>query len=84
VKNVDGKSDILSCKLKVTVDELCEDCPKEFNSFLKYVKNLDFADRPDYPGLKKLFQRLAKKHSIDLFDGIYDWSVRAVTMKDYP
>lgn len=83
VKN-DGQSDLLNCKLKVTIDELCHDCPKEFKSFLKYVKNLAFIDQPDYGGLKKLFLKLAKKKNIDLFDGIYDWSVRSIIIKEYP
>ena len=48
------------------------------------MKNLAFIDQPDYPGLKKMFIKLGKKKNIDLFDGIYDWSVRAVTMKSYP
>lgn len=75
---------MLNCKLKVTIDELCHDCPKEFKSFLKYVKNLAFIDQPDYGGLKKLFLKLAKKKNIDLFDGIYDWSVRSIIIKEYP
>ena len=31
-----------------------------------------------------MIQRLATRKHIDLFDKIYDWSVRAITIKDYP
>ena len=34
--------------------------------------------------MKNLFVRLALKEGIDLYDSMYDWSVRAVTIKSYP
>ena len=53
--NGEGNSGILQCKLKVTVDELCKDCPSEFKSYMKYCKELEFTDKPDYKALKELF-----------------------------
>lgn len=34
--------------------------------------------------MKGLFTGLAKKHGIDLYDNMYDWCVRAVTIKSFP
>ena len=51
-----GGSGILNCKLKVTVDELCKDCPEEFKNYMNYCKKLEFTEKPDYEFLKKLIQ----------------------------
>ena len=84
VESDEGQSDLHQCKINVSVEEICEDCPSEFNTILQYIKDLTFIDQPDYGGLKTLIQRLATRKHIDLFDKIYDWSVRAITIKDYP
>jgi hypothetical protein len=34
--------------------------------------------------LKKLIKGCANKNDIDLFDKLYDWAVRAVTIKNFP
>jgi len=47
-------------KQKISVEELCSDMPKEFTIFLKYVKNLDFDEKPHYSALKKMFLKLYK------------------------
>lgn len=47
----------------------------EFVTYLKYTKNLRFADKPDYDYLFKLFRDLFTRKGYK-FDGIYDWTVR--------
>ena len=47
-------------KQKISVEELCSDMPKEFTIFLKYVRNLDFDEKPHYSALKKMFLKLYK------------------------
>ena len=41
-------------KNSVTPEELCKDLPKEFSEFLKYVRNLDFEQTPDYNYIRGL------------------------------
>lgn len=45
-------------KEEITEEELCSSMPREFCIFLKYVKNLDFDEKPHYSALKKMFQKL--------------------------
>lgn len=39
-------------------EELCENMPKEFCVFLKYVRTLDFDEKPHYSALRKMFEKL--------------------------
>jgi serine/threonine protein kinase len=50
-------------KQQVTPDELCEGMSKEFVVFLKYVRNLDFDEKPHYSALKKMFLKLYKSRN---------------------
>ena len=50
-------------KQEVTVEELCEGMSKEFVVFLKYVRNLDFDEKPHYSALKKMFLKLYKSRN---------------------
>lgn len=44
-------------------EDLCSGMPKEFVVFLKYVKNLDFNEKPHYSALKKMFMNLYKSRN---------------------
>lgn len=60
-------------KKKLPLEEICERCPEEFVSYLRYVRHLDFYEAPDYDYLRKLFYDLfILNRFVD--DGIYDWS----------
>lgn len=60
-------------KRKLPIEEICDRCPEEFANYLRYVKNLDFYEAPDYDYLKKLFFDLfIANRFVD--DGVYDWS----------
>lgn len=50
-------------KQKIPVEDLCSGMPKEFTIFLKYVKNLDFDEKPHYSALKKMFYKLYKSRN---------------------
>lgn len=61
IKNKDKKERyklIGEKKASLTEEELCEGMPKEFLVFLKYVRNLDFDEKPHYTSLKKMFIKL--------------------------
>jgi hypothetical protein len=51
---------------------------------MEYCRNLEFTEKPDYLKIKNLFSNLAHREGIDLFDNIYDWTVRATTIKHFP
>jgi serine/threonine protein kinase len=61
IKNKDKKERyrlIGEKKQKITPEDLCSGMPKEFVVFLKYVRNLDFDEKPHYSALKKMFFKL--------------------------
>ena len=45
-------------KKGVSIGELCEGLPREFNQFMSYVKALGFASKPDYDYLNGLLERI--------------------------
>jgi serine/threonine protein kinase len=45
-------------KEAISEEELCNNMPKEFCVFLKYVRNMDFDEKPHYSALKKMFVKL--------------------------
>ena len=60
-------------KLETTVDELCQDIPEEFATFINYAKSLRFTEVPDYCYLRKLLRDLFFSEGFE-FDCIYDWT----------
>jgi len=45
-------------KKETTEEELCKNMPKEFLVYLKYVRTLDFDEKPHYSALKRMFEKL--------------------------
>lgn len=45
-------------KEEVSTEELCSSMPREFVTYLNYVKNLDFDEKPHYTALKNMFTKL--------------------------
>ena len=70
--------------MSIGLNELCFGCPKEFEKYMDYCKKLKFSEEPDYNYLKQLIIDIAMKHNISLHDGMFDWSVKAVLIKNYP
>ncbi len=45
-------------KEKLSEEILCEGMPREFCVFLKYVRSMDFHEKPHYSALRKMFSKL--------------------------
>jgi len=60
-------------KVSTSIEQLCENFPVEFATYLKYTKELRFTDRPDYDYLVKLFKDLFVRKGYKN-DGIYEWT----------
>lgn len=59
-------------KQHISLRELCKDMPGQMVDYFRYVRRLEFEDRPDYSYLRSLFRRaLERKNLVD--DGIFDW-----------
>lgn len=61
-------------KMSTPIEELCKGYPSEFASYFHYCRSLDFADKPNYQYLKKLFRDLLTDQGFQ-FDYIFDWTI---------
>lgn len=57
-------------KREITEEQLCKNMPKEFLVFLKYVRNLDFDEKPHYTSLINMFKKLymSRNYTDDLLE----------------
>ncbi|EMP27571.1 Casein kinase I isoform gamma-2, partial [Chelonia mydas] len=60
-------------KRATPVEVLCENFPEEMATYLRYVRRLDFFEKPDYDYLRKLFTDLFDRSGY-VFDYEYDWA----------
>ncbi|XP_014897029.1 casein kinase I isoform X3 [Poecilia latipinna] len=59
-------------KRATPIEVLCEGFPEEMATYLRYVRRLDFFEKPDYDYLRKLFTDLFDRNGY-VFDYEYDW-----------
>ena len=64
---------LASIKMDITLDELCEGLPEEIKLFIKYAKEMEFYQEPDYEYLKSLLLKIAEKNNIDVNKVEFDW-----------
>ena len=55
---------ILKMKINITEENLCKGLPDEFIDYMKYVKQLEFEQEPDYKYLINLFISILSKNEI--------------------
>lgn len=63
---------IAKIKMSTSVKELCEGLKPEFFSYMNYVKNLGFYEKPNYSYFRKLFRTLFLRCKYE-YDNKYDW-----------
>ena len=59
---------IMESKLDFPPDILCKDLPEEFANLLKYARELEFEEKPDYKSIQLLFKNYIVKNG-----GIMNW-----------
>lgn len=62
------------------IEVLCEGFPEEFCSYMRYVRDIDFYEKPNYEYLRKLFTDLFDRRSYK-YDDIFDWSNKQLPKK---
>jgi serine/threonine protein kinase len=60
-------------KIQTSIESLCEGFPKEIQTFMHYIRDLRFDDKPDYNYLRKILRDIADQYNIE-FDHNYDWT----------
>ena len=63
-------------KIAWTNAKLCEGLPHQFNLYMDYVTSMTFDQPGNFQMMKRLITDCAREHGIDLFDNIFDWSLR--------
>jgi len=72
VKNKEDRyHKIIEIKIETKPEELCKGFPKEFESYIRYCRGLDYKDAPEYNYLKKLFNDVLRGYS----ESVYDWDI---------
>ncbi|KAL6942389.1 serine/threonine protein kinase [Hanseniaspora vineae] len=69
---------IMQKKMEISMEQLCYGLPQEFVDYMKYCRNLNFDDRPDYLYLERLFKDLAVKLEYHN-DHLFDWTLLRYT-----
>ena len=64
---------IMEKKRDTTPEDLCKNLPQEFQTYVKYTRNLGYEEDPDYDMLKGLFNTIMEREGYEM-DYIYDWS----------
>lgn len=55
------------------LDELCKGFPEAFQKYLRGARQLDFKERPDYDGYRKMFRDVRKQDYQNLQDHEFQW-----------
>ena len=74
---VDNKKDsylrMSQMKKSILPEILCNNLPREFADYMKYVKNLKFEEDPNYGYLRDLFVQLMKKQGFEEGTCFFSW-----------
>lgn len=65
-------SQVYEMKRRISLEELCEGLPSCFISFMQYVRDLEFDERPDYQMLREMFQEAYQEANFTRSNR-YDW-----------
>lgn len=67
-------------KRDTSIEVLCQGHPTEFSTYLRYVRNLDFSEEPDYDYLQSLFINLMLRNGWRNSED-FDWTVKEMANK---
>ena len=80
VKKMERYLKIYKMKKNVTPEDLCKSLPKQMTEFMRYIKQLEFEQEPDYSFLRNLFNSILKKLNGTNDQLLFSW----IGIKDIP
>ena len=72
---------IKKIKKETTAEQLCEGLPRQFLDYIRYTRNLQYEENPDYNYLKNLFLSVLRGYGYQ-FDYYYDWEPCGLTSSE--
>ena len=66
---------VMEQKKNIDVNELCDQVPREFATYVEHVRVLRFEDKPDYSSLRSMFRDLFIRRGFE-YDNVFDWTVK--------
>jgi len=60
-------------KRKTKIEDLCANQPEQFLHYFKYVRNMQFSEKPNYAKLIKSFEDLIKEKGWTKSNWEFDW-----------
>lgn len=70
-------------KAQLRLDDICAKCPRQFEDFLFYARNMDFAEAPQYDMCRALLRSILDELSpADRADNYFDWDPKATKNKN--
>lgn len=67
------KQRIWDMKEEYTPEMMCEGQPEEILELMKYIRNLEFKERPDYKKMVGIVEKCMDRHGIDKENPKWDW-----------
>ena len=64
---------ILNKKINISTEKILKNEPKEFVDYIKYCKNLEYEEEPDYNYLEGLFKEIITNVLNNKIDYMFDW-----------
>lgn len=63
-KNLNHLEIIGEIKMCTSLEKLCENIPKGFQTFIQYCRNLKYEQEPDYEYLREIFRKISQDNNI--------------------
>lgn len=70
---------IARMKEETPIHTLCSELPAEFQDYMIYVRNLGFAENPDYTYLRNLLKAAFRRYGFKN-DQVYEWNTQKITV----
>ena len=79
-KKIERYLKIYKMKKNVSPEDLCKSLPRQMVEFMRYIKQLEFEQDPDYKYLRGLFESILKKRNESNDQLIFSW----IKLDDFP
>eukprot|EP01083_Nonionella_stella_P084087 232670_1 len=77
---LDSSDSVANKKMTILIQDLCKDFPKQFEIYMRYCRDLQFENKPNYDYLRKLFKDLYHKNGYNKEEFVWDWDQKKLVL----